>query len=278
VLFGGTDFKNTYSETWSLDGDGWKELVAAPGPSARSGHQLVYHSAEGVVLLFGGLSSDSEFNDLWALDGERWTERPRAEHMPWPSPRSDAALTYDPEHQRLVLFGGLIRSPAPLGLDDTWEYQGSAWRRVMTAHSPPPGGARSAYDSRRNRVVLIAQDGGTWEYVEEDWVSSGSTGPGAFAAMVAAPAIADVVVYGGVTSCLPLEIVSMARTAELDNGIWRETTPQVRPPGRRQHAMAYDSLRGRVVVFGGLGSTVCDIGLSCEESILGDTWEYFNDP
>lgn len=46
-------------------------------------------------------------------------------------------------------------------------------------------------------------------------------------------------------------------------GSWTHLTPATSPPVRDQFAMAYDSLRQRVVVFGGLGP-----------SVLSDTWEW----
>src|SRR3990172_12977721 len=47
--------------------------------------------------------------------------------------------------------------------------------------------------------------------------------------------------------------------ANAEGPTWRNTNPP-----RRGHAMAYDSRRGVVVRFGGLG----------QEEIGGDTWEY----
>ncbi len=41
------------------------------------------------------------------------------------------------------------------------------------------------------------------------------------------------------------------------------TTRQASPSARYDHAMADDSARGKVVLFGGQGS-----------SVYGDTWEY----
>jgi hypothetical protein len=46
--------------------------------------------------------------------------------------------------------------------------------------------------------------------------------------------------------------------------LWRQLTPTLSPPVRYYHAMAGDAARGRVVVFGGQGST----------PFLGDTWEW----
>ncbi|MFN0131382.1 MAG: kelch repeat-containing protein [Phycisphaerales bacterium] len=54
-------------------------------------------------------------------------------------------------------------------------------------------------------------------------------------------------------------------TWEWSNGVWVPRTPTISPAGRRLHRMVYDTVRGRVLLFGGLTST---------GSIKGDTWEW----
>jgi Galactose oxidase, central domain len=51
-----------------------------------------------------------------------------------------------------------------------------------------------------------------------------------------------------------------ADTWEWDGSTWRHRTPAHSPPARKGHAMVYDTVRRRVVLFGGLG--------------LSDTWEW----
>jgi hypothetical protein len=52
-----------------------------------------------------------------------------------------------------------------------------------------------------------------------------------------------------------------------DGGAWRQAAPSEAPSARFSHAMAYDSLRQRTVLFGGATGT----GAASE---LGDTWEW----
>ncbi|MBI1851060.1 MAG: IPT/TIG domain-containing protein [Planctomycetes bacterium] len=53
-------------------------------------------------------------------------------------------------------------------------------------------------------------------------------------------------------------------TWEWDGVNWRRMEPAHRPAARSGHALAYDSLRGRVVLFGGLDAS----------GIFADTWEW----
>ena len=50
-----------------------------------------------------------------------------------------------------------------------------------------------------------------------------------------------------------------------DGIAWTEVTPLVSPSPRERHAMVYDAARSVMVLFGGLGENVSE---------LGDTWEY----
>src|SRR5438874_3914689 len=53
-------------------------------------------------------------------------------------------------------------------------------------------------------------------------------------------------------------------TWEWDGTDWIQKTPATSPPPRECHAMAYDSTRERVVLFGGTDGS----------GFLGDTWEW----
>jgi hypothetical protein len=100
----------------------------------------------------------------------------------WPPTRrfESAGMAFDSARGKTVLFGG---TPSPdfgtMGLDDTWEWDGTSWIQRMPATSP---GARSshamAYDSARGKTVLFggSQDVGcfspladTWEWDGTNW-------------------------------------------------------------------------------------------------------------
>jgi hypothetical protein len=70
LVFGGQALDGTYlGDTWQLADDGTHaQLVpGVPGPSPRSGAELVADPERGRVLLFGGKAGASVFGDLWEL-------------------------------------------------------------------------------------------------------------------------------------------------------------------------------------------------------------------
>lgn len=110
-------------DTWEFDGTQWVQLHVQ-GPGLRHGAGATYDAQRGLVLMFGGHDGTQMRNDLWAFDGTSW----RLLFEGGPSPRAMGALAYDAARDRVVLFGG--RRGWPDDLNDTWEWDGSAWHEV----------------------------------------------------------------------------------------------------------------------------------------------------
>src|SRR2546423_14445048 len=75
---------------------------------------------------------------------------------------------YEPDTQRVLLFGGGLIYPQ---LGDTWEYDGSRWRRLAVTGPSNRNGHAMAYDSVRHRAVLFGgssvhqpDPSDTWEW------------------------------------------------------------------------------------------------------------------
>src|ERR1700733_1449233 len=82
----------------------------------------------------------------------------------------------------------------------------------------------------------------------------------------------QVVLFGGEVSSFnssgSITTTSLGDTWLWDGANWTQTALQTGPPARENHAMAYDSTHGQVVLFGG-GHTYGDL---TNENILNDTW------
>jgi len=163
------------------------------------------------------------------------------------TPRMGAAMAYDSARGRTVMFGG---SSLAADCDDTlgstcagpWEWDGVRWTQI-TPQDPegdgnplPTTGAAMVFDSVRNVVVMF---GGDASLANPDPLR---------------PALWE---WNG---------VSWARRC--DGVPASDTCGSALPPARTRHAMAFDSLRGQVIVFGGCTSSGCAGG------DLSDTWEW----
>lgn len=163
VLFGGRDAGgNQLADTWEYDGTTWIPRFLPAFPEPRSRHAMAYDPTRGVVVLFGGTALTTS---TWEYDGATWIPRitPYA-----PTPRMGATLVFDSVRDVAVLFGGELY----FAWNDTWEWNGTAWRQPETGLPLPlpRADAGMVFDSLRGRTVLFGgQNYGavrddTWEH------------------------------------------------------------------------------------------------------------------
>ena len=194
---------------------------------ARSDHAMAYDSARGVVVLFGGSIYGYDNGATWEWDGATWTER----NVSGPGSRAGHAMAYDSARGVVVLFGGTTYG---YGSDNgaTWEWDGDTWAAVHpgasdSAEAPSPrAGHAMAYDSARGVVVLFGGGKYGYDHRGDTWEWDGTT-------------------WSKVHDGSPDGVTA--------------------PTPRSDHAMAYDSARGVVVLFGG-----DDTGYLLSD----DTWEW----
>ncbi len=231
VLFGGsvTGLNANLSGTWEWDGATWTSVPTIVEPPSRSGHAMTYDAVRRRVVLFSG-SNDT--NDTWTYDGQ-W----RAEEAPGerPAARTGASFAFDTKRGVAVLFGGQNRTTTPVEyLADTWEWDGTSWKRMSPAMSPPPRlTAAAAYDPKRGVVVLF---GGvvffsvspftqyfhdTWEYDGTTWTQKQITGPDKYAgAMSWDPVSQRILLSGGQSETLVDGVFTRKDTWAYDGQSW----------------------------------------------------------
>ena len=272
LMFGGSNRQGKLNDLWGWDGQRWR-LLSSSGPSARDSLVLAFDSRRKKAVLHGGRAADGLRDDTWEWDGTRWTER----QVTGPGLRLHHAGAYDPGRGRLVVYGGLRPMDKTVRpLTDTWEYDGETWTRRDTV-GVPVFVSSMTYDPRRGQIVLLGVEGmaeqegvrrtGMWTWDGTRW-SSVSSGFGE-------PAL----------SPMPPLTATPAGLLLLDGGIVQGSTPftwlwqsdrwtqgKAAPPvpQRVSHALAYDSRRKRVVMFGGHSG----FGPGRTGEMFGDTWEW----
>jgi hypothetical protein len=214
VLFGGQGASPLDRTTWEWDGRAWSLVAVSTPPPGRYRHGMAFDASRGRVVLFGGRTDvyNSAFSDVWEFDGTGWTERSPAGAAP--SARYDLTLAYDAARERVVLFGGrAIVAGSQVPEQDLREWDGTSWTLVTPVAGSAPGvreGHAVAYD-------LVAR---------------------------------SMLVFGGLDVYTGTGLAE-DETWEWNGAAWRDRTPRTGPPGRHDHAMAFDAARGRVVLFGG---------------------------
>lgn len=179
-------------------------------PTGRANAQLAYDEAKGSVLLFSGqdYTGVSGLNDTWTWNGSFWTQ---LHPVHSPSPRTNAAIAYNPSTHQIMMFGGLSASVHMTPLGDTWIWNGSDWIQQHPASSPSARMYASlAYDPSTGQFVLF---GGRHTMglgppvLNETWVWTGSN--------------------------------------------WVQQHPATTPIARTNASMVYDNVTQQLILFGG---------------------------
>jgi hypothetical protein len=265
VMFGGSGAGASMDgATWEWDGTTWTR--ANPGgagaPSARFGPVMAFLPAIGRVVLFGGFSSPNYSNETWTWDGATWTQIAGA----GPSGRAYAAMARRPfPTDQLVLFGGQDSS----GLrNDTWAFNGSTWTQIMPFSQPPAERSQHAmaYHDQFQAIVLYGGFtnagwvGDTWIIFGVSWINVNticSPGPLAGASLSYDPARNVMLLNGGFDGVnFKFDSWVFEPRNNLDASTWRKVVGSGIPGWAGVRAgtpAAFDSARGRHVVFSGYG-------------------------
>jgi hypothetical protein len=260
VLFGGYYF-GYLADTWVWDGANWTQKSPSTSPPARAFFAMTYDSMHQQVVLFGG-DNGSYLGDTWVWNGTDWSHKFPATS---PSARSDVAMAYDSAHGQAVLFGGANDSY----LGDTWVWDGANWTQKFPVTSPPARVYHAmTYDSSHGQALLFGGQnssiylGDTWVWDGTNWAQeSPATAPSSRAspAMAYDAAHQQVILFGGDANAVLADTWIWYRSSFAN---WAQDSPSSIPSARINHAMAYDSLDGQTVLFGGYNGSIS----------LGDTW------
>jgi len=227
-------------------------------------------------LVMDGLLLALLCNPAGASSDDIGHDRPRLEGLPTPSWEQIGSIPlimynpsaiYDPVRNRMVVFN----------VQDVWVYSSSespAWMQLVVQGNPPRlrSKAVAIYDSPRDRMVLFGGEGSTetgTESLDDVWALSLSDPPtwtqiqpGGGLGRYEAAAIYDPVrdrmivhgggfddVYGGRFYAWP-----DAQAFDLSGVQW-STLPGSLP--RAYHALVYDPIGDRMLLFGGDCNTEC---------------------
>jgi hypothetical protein len=287
VLFGGdtTDVSaqpqpsgepRFFGDTWVWDGEGWLQVAdIGPRPSVVSKGQgsqvrlsMIFDSTRECCVLVRYIQqtfisgATIKTTETWEWDGIEWTQI--ADTGPG---EYNGTLAYYEANQRVVFFGN----------GKTWEWDGAEWiQREDTG--PQTIGVALAYDAARKRIVLFGLSrinkvpvGETWEWDGESWKQQSDFGPAPrFGhAMEYDRARERTVLFGGVTErphpSGGVITETVGDTWEWDGKRWVQSH-DMGPDPRCYHAMAYDSARKRMILFGG------ELGYGIGVYVR-DTWE-----
>ncbi|MBX3388773.1 MAG: hypothetical protein KF691_04900 [Phycisphaeraceae bacterium] len=260
ILFVGQS--GTSTDSWEWDGVRWRNQRAGPPPPVRS--QMIYDFGRSVSVVPSGEKK------CYALS----VMSERSPSMDWTQvrsgaidPRTQFAAAYDSWRNRLVVHGGLDDSGT--FQNDSLAKEGLLWSRPFFGSVSTRAAHAMAFDDLRGVLVLFggrtatAVLGDTYELGDGVWTRRATTGPSSRQshAMAFDPAHQYVLLFGG--SGTPSGSSLQGDTWKWNGTSWTRVAT-AGPSARRAASMAFDELRGEVVLFGGENLT----------AFLGDTWTW----
>lgn len=266
------------SDTWAWEGKTWT-LLTTNGPS-EFGAGLAFDPDRGVTVLYGGFGNGSPrpaLGNTWELHGQTWKQ---VTTNTGPGVRSGCAMAYDPQHHRVLLHGGARDIQGNTILSDTWMWDGSSWQEIPNANGPLRAQHQMVYDAKRQVMVLFGGFGpigsgpvDTWEFDGTQWhqvATSGPPGARQFPLLAYDPVRESIILSGG-GQYQPYGGSGYKYFDDVwqwNESAWSEITPPgTRPPAVQAAAGAFDSRRGRLVLFGGSTDIPSQTGSR-------ETWEY----
>jgi PKD repeat protein len=242
--------------------------VAAPGAVDRAAGAPIAPLAPGAALL---AAAEASLAPPPAGPVSPWTNITSVLSNS-PQAREGAAMAFDPNIDKVVLFGGFLGNRTG---HDTWEFARGHWANVSLSIGVAPRGRQHAgfvYDSEDNEMLLFGgHDGPT--YLNDTWAFNGtgwslvnstlSPSPREDLMMADDPADGYVVLFGGESPSGHL----LNDTWTFVGGQWTNITTSLRtaPPAREDGGFTYDGADGYDLLFSGKAGTT---------GLWDDTWNY----
>ncbi len=262
VLFGGQSVNvGLQGDTWEWNGTTWTPRVFAIRPAPRIGPALGYDPTRARIVLHGGLdlSGPSGVSDqVWEYDGLSWQ---LVATGGGPGGRYQHGLVFDAVRNEVLAVGGLTASNGTAG---SYSWNGTRWQMVVGEPVQPQGGygLRAAADPVLGGALMFG--GATWHYDAGGWtVLTPAASPSYRVQTAMWSDGARAWLFGGLDNIGGL---SFDETWSWNGTTWQRSLPASRPAARARSAVAFDTVRGRAVLFGG----AANFG----SLPLADTWEF----
>ncbi|HUR83395.1 MAG TPA: kelch repeat-containing protein [Thermoanaerobaculia bacterium] len=280
-LFGGlTEFSYGTSisyepDLWSYTGaKGWTRVESAAKPGSCVTPASTFDTDRNVlVLVCGG-------QDVFEWNGAEWkTFTPK----PVPDFRRFAAIAYDQNIKKTVMFGGYDEVNYR---DETWTWDGTTWTKLKPSKKPGHRAQMAMwYDTRAKKTIIYSGSGrpsiddhvtrysDMWSFDGTTWTEMTKTAaPGIrFGSQIAIdPRDGKVLLFGGLRATIDAKknvtqsYINDTWLWDGASGTWTELHPSRMPAARQNGALEFDEASGRFILNGGFAGQI----------YLSDTWTF----
>ena len=271
-LFGGRDGATVHGDLWAFDvtTDTWTPLETGAGPAPRFGHEAAWVDGIGLVI-FAGQAGTTFFNDLWAFDPDAASWHPLPSGGDVPVARYGTCAAIGPDG-RLWISHGFTADGTRFADTRAYDFASGTWADETPEGDLPVNRClHGCWWTADGELALFAgQTTGVtalddrWLLGADGWIPVEGDGPSARNLYARARIGSSTIIFGG-------QALDGSRLDDVwllpDSGRAEEVVVGGGPPGRSGSELVVDAERGRVLLFGGLGTG----------GVLGDTWELTGD-
>lgn len=250
------------------------------GPDPRFGHKIEFNPTQEQLLLFGGETKiDGEylqFNDTWifSCNNNSWNI---VSSPDYPSGRHNYGLSFNPDENRCLLFGGFDNYDI---LNDSWLFNWYTyeWEIINSTSSPSPrSDAAMCYDSVNEKTILFGGYDFDGEFsLNDTWIFHWNNNSWSEVHPLSTPDSRyghqivfdsenqNVVLFGGRAG----QVTNDVWVYGYEDNSWTEILQDEPPDEIYGHSMAYDSQNSKIIVFGGRHSYYLTT------DVFNQTWAY----
>ena len=258
-------------DLWAFTESQWNRFSSETVPQQCATPLTAFDTDRSVTVVFCGDSRILEFN------GSEWKTFSGLGNNT-PDSRRFAAMVYDQNLKKTVLFGGFDSNFNYR--DDTWTWNGSAWTEVNTRDEPENRGQMAMwFDPLANRTILYSGVGrpnvdekvkrfpDMWSFDGSTWTRmSENVAPGARFGSASAvnPADGKVILFGGLRAIVSADGKNVEQFYENDMWTWDGSsrtwteiaTPEFGPSPRQNVGFDFDPQTGKLVLFAGFAGNL----------------------
>ena len=259
VLTGGNAGNQVHGDSWLFDAAAgrWTREPSPPW-SPRTRHAMAFDPSptRNRLVMFGGSVQGQATDETWEWFAGQWRLVPSS----GPSRRFGHALAFDAVRQRIVLTGGTDAGFSQIS--STWEWDGTQWTNRFGNLGPTGREGHSlTFDSIRGVSTLIGGQNASINTITQVFDWNGTQWLRQRPAISPPPLQGHAAAFDDsrgvhVVFAYPPSPAGFNETWEWNGTQWaqvRTGLDAMRPTSRREGAaLAYDSLRQQVIMFGGL--------------------------
>ncbi|HXH40488.1 MAG TPA: kelch repeat-containing protein [Thermoanaerobaculia bacterium] len=266
VMIGYDNDNNVATQMFAYDPAAavWNQLKPALLPPCANEGAMTWQGSNNTILFTGAVCvGSSTTDDTFEWDGTNWTKIALTSSA---VRYYGEAITYDPDHQNVVVFGGAPVPGTGAFLTATYTYSGGIWAQQGDVLYPVPRSLFSfVSDPVRNVIYLYGGLNDATSFFDFWTYQNGQFHP-TLDGSQPSDCVLPVAAFDTDRQKVVM-LCSGGSTWEFDGTAWTEyDTSKKAPPSHEWSSLVYDQTLKKIVFFGGYGAS--------NNSYLDQTWTY----